>query len=258
MISLAEQQRLFALALRSDDTVDSIDRLQIDPGKGELTAEQRISIYRNHHRTSLAAALVTHFPTVVALIGGDAFDQLAADYVRQAPPNDPRLAFYGDGFADFLAIDSRLAALPYLADTARLDWALIKGQIAADHPAFMAADLAGISGDLLGDLCFGLHPAASLISSPYPLLDIRRLANGVAEPASTVDLAAGPSHLLVLRQNGEMVWQVLDEATSRFVTAIAAGTPLGVAADLTDEKLLPMLIGRFLVSGAFCRISLTD
>src|SRR5260221_4103352 len=77
MISLAEQQRLFALALRSDDTVDSIDRLQIDPGKGELTAEQRISIYRNHHRTSLAAALVTHFPTVVALIGGEALILIA-------------------------------------------------------------------------------------------------------------------------------------------------------------------------------------
>src|SRR5258707_9031694 len=107
MTSLAEQQRLFSLALRGGDAVGEIEPLQIDPAKGELTAEQRISIYRNHHRTSLAAVLVTHFPTVVAFIGGDAFDQLAADYVRQAPPKDARLAFYGDGFADFLAIDSR-------------------------------------------------------------------------------------------------------------------------------------------------------
>jgi hypothetical protein len=255
MTRLAELQCDFAASLRHGADGDESDpaSLLLDPGSGELTGAQRIGIYRHHHRNSLAAALTTHYPTIVALIGAEAFDTLAADFVRVAPPRDARLAFYGAGFADFLAEDSRVVDLPYLADSARLDWALVKGQIAAGDATITAATLATIEAEQLGDLRCRLHPAASLIISAYPLLQIRRLARDNEGQATTVDLAAGGTSLLVLRQQGDMVWQELDQAASRFVAAIAAGLPLGDAAALVDEALLPGLIGRYLLSGALCQ-----
>jgi hypothetical protein len=255
MTRLAELQRQFAVSLRQGTDGDDSDPavLFLASGSDELTAAQRIGIYRHHHRSSLMAALTTHYPTILALIGAAAFDVLAADFVRAVPPDDARLACYGAGFADFLVADPRLADLPYLADSARLDWALIKGQVAATEAAITAADLAAIDAAQLADLRCRLHPAASQITSVYPLLQLRRLAGDATAEAAPVDLASGGTNLLVWRQLGEMVWQELDPAASAFVTALAARQSLGEAAAQINESLLPALIGRCLLSGAFCR-----
>src|SRR6266542_3456863 len=71
-----------------------------------------------------AEALATTFPTVQALVGEDFFRMLARAFVGQSPPNQPVLAEYGAGFPAFIAGHDAARDLPYLADIARLDWAL--------------------------------------------------------------------------------------------------------------------------------------
>lgn len=264
MISLAILQRSFAAALRADavdhDAIlgDSVIR-EIATMPGDLAATRRLSIYRNHHRLSLTAALATHYPSIRAVIGEEAFEQLALDFVVQFPPQDARLACYGAGFATFLAAEARLSDLAYLVDVARLDWALIQAQIADDDRAMLVPDLAAFGEDLSA-MRFRLHPAATLIRSHYPLLAIRHLAlsaerqageGQAGETDEMVDLDAGGCDLLVLRQAGSPTWLILAEEARTFLSALAMGIPMGDAATLVNTGRLPLLMARYLLSGGF-------
>jgi len=255
MTGLAVLQRSFAAALRADPAgdygmVEGGLAQAIAATSGDLTAGQRLGIYRNHHRLSLAAALAAHYPSVRAVIGDEAFDQLALDFVAQFPPRDARLACYGADFAAFLAAETRLSDLRYLADVARLDWALIQAQIADDDRAVLAPDFAAFGEDLSA-IRFRLHPAATLIRSYYPLLAIRHLALSAEGQAETVDLDAGGCDLLVLRQEGSPAWLILDEEARTFLSALEMGIPLGDAATLVATDRLPQLMARYLLSGGF-------
>jgi len=254
MKALAVLQQAFAGALRaSGDLAGSEIAAAIASDARELSAGQRLGIYRNHHRLSLAAAIATHYPTMRGIVGDEAFDQLAADYVAQFPPTDACLALYGEGFARFLERDPRLGDLPYLGDVARLDWALIQAQIAPDLPAVTAEDLTSWGADLAAAR-FRLHPAATLIRSSYPLLAIRRLALSSNAAAEAVDLASGDCNLLVLRQGADVVWLPLANDAFLFLSALAGGAALMEAAYEVDTANLPKLLAVYLAGGGFCSL----
>ena len=89
--------------------------------------------------------------------------------------------------------------LPYLADVARLDWAL---NLAFHAPAGGRLARRGPGGhatDRLPSLPLALAPATALIGSPYPL-DRIWTASQPGAPADPVDLDGGGAHLLVLRR----------------------------------------------------------
>jgi hypothetical protein len=241
--ALAELQRAFAGAVRGASAAS--DSLGIaDAG---LAAERRIAVYRNHHRISLAAALAANFPTVAALLG-PTFDNVALDFVATLPPAEPCLGAYGAGFAAFLEGERRLAALSYLGDTARLDWAFNTAERADDVSAFGPADLERWSRHGLAELRLAAHPSLSLLRSPYPLLRIRDVA---LRGGPDVSLDEGGVLLMTWRRADMVECAALDPATFRFIQALSIGEPLAVAAgDLPPERLAKIL-ARYVLSGAF-------
>jgi hypothetical protein len=240
---LADLQRSFAGAVRSA----SVAAGQLDIVADGVAPERRLSIYRNHHRISLAGALAANFPTVAALLG-ETFANVAADFVAALPPAEPRLAAFGDGFATFLEREPRLVGLPYLGDVARLDWASNKAERADDIPAFGAADLERASRRGLGDLCLSGHPSLSVLRSDYPLLKIRDLACGTGE---RVSLEQGGVVLMVWRNGQAVECAALDAATHRFVAALSVGGPLGIAASELPAERLAGILAQYVLTGAF-------
>ena len=95
-----------------------------------IPAAARLRVHRHHVRDSLVAALAATFPTVRAVVGEDFFRRLAHAFVAATLPVQPVLAEYGAGLPDFLGAYPSAAALPYLADIARLDEALNDGETA--------------------------------------------------------------------------------------------------------------------------------
>ncbi|HVI91647.1 MAG TPA: hypothetical protein VM659_25345 [Dongiaceae bacterium] len=77
----------------------------------------------------------------------------------------------------------------------------------------------------------------------------------LADPQNeaSVDLAAGGCDLLIWRQGNDVIWQLLDRPALNFVTALAAGSPLGEALAGIADSALSAIITSYLVSGAFCR-----
>ena len=119
-LALRDLQAAFAAHLVGGDGADLAAEVVGDRSR----AAARLRIYRHHMLDSLASALAATFPTVQALVGADFFRGLARAFVGQSLPSQPVLAGVRRGLP---GLHRRLRAgrgLPYLADIARLDWAL--------------------------------------------------------------------------------------------------------------------------------------
>ena len=241
---LAELQRDFVRALRGDAL--AIRELEIEAAG--IGADRRVAVYRNHHRISLAGALAANFPTVVQVIGEQAFDALASSFLAIDPPRDTCVAAYGAGFPAFLESDPRARSLIYLGDVARLDWAMNLAERADDVAAFTSAHLAALDEAQLENLRLKPHPALTLLSSPYPLLRIRDVAAGVEEGIS---LDEGGIDLMIWRKAGAVTRAALDRAAFDFVQALANGRTLAEATQGIAPQRLPDLLAHYVLSDAF-------
>lgn len=152
----------------------------------------RFDIHRRHFIRSLTASLEKTYPGVVNLVDGRFFAFAADSFIRAHPPASPCLFEYGAALPDFLEVFPACASLPYLADVARMEWAM--------HRVFHSEDV----GDdaLPASLC--------LFSSRWPVDAIWRVAMGRAD--GPVDMNAGKAWVLIYRDKVEVKFESLSHA----------------------------------------------
>src|SRR5207302_1278637 len=78
--------------------------------------------------------LASTFPVIKRLVGAAFFDAACEHFVRGHPSTRGDVNHYGCEFAAFLESYAPARALAYLADVARLEWAIDQANIAADAP----------------------------------------------------------------------------------------------------------------------------
>jgi hypothetical protein len=192
-----------------------------------IPAAARLRVYRHHVITSLVAALGATFATVRAVVGGDFFASMARAFVVQSPPAGPVLSEYGAGFPAFVQDWPAAAGLAYLADVARLDWALNVAYNTPDSPGLTADHLAAVPPERLAHLRPGLRPGVSLLASPYPIDRIWALNHG--DDGDTVDLDSGGVRLLVFPRDDDAAFAALEDGAAALLTALQGGQSLGAA-----------------------------
>jgi hypothetical protein len=232
MLALPELQRAFAAAILADQPAPLAGIVQA----GGIAPERRIQVYRNNSLITLGEALKATFPVICRLVDERFFDYAARAFILAHPPRQPRLADYGDGFADFLAGFEPAQTLPYLPDVARLEWA-INAAYHADHREPLRPEvIAAIPVDDYPGLTFTLDPACAVLRSPYPVDELWR-ANQPERDGSGVDLGGGECRLLVHRVDDDVRLQRLGAGEHAMTAALAAGHTLGdaFAAALAEE-----------------------
>ncbi len=120
MPALRDLQSAFLRAMLGPDEPQLLEALV---GDG-LLPTVRLQMYRHHVLTSLTEVLQVTFPVICRLVDERFFRYAADAYIRQSPPEAPCLFEYGAHFPAFLATFPPCRALVYLADVARLEWAL--------------------------------------------------------------------------------------------------------------------------------------
>jgi len=161
------------------------------------TATRRYNVYRNNATVSLIDALATIYPAVQRITGVDFFRAMARFHVRATPPTSPLLFEYGRDFPDFIEQYEHAQAMPWLADTARIERAWLDAYHAADAKPLPPAALAAVPGERLGELVFTAHPATRVIRSRYAAVTIFA-ANRSHEPVGEID-ASLPEDALITR-----------------------------------------------------------
>jgi hypothetical protein len=226
MRTLPELQAGFASAVLREDARAVADLIV---GDG-LAPDARVQVYWNHIFSSLTETLETTYPVVCRLVDRRFFGFAADRYIRSHPPAGPCLFEYGATFPDFLASFPSCAGHPYLADIARLEWAMNSALHAEDAPAMTRAALAVVPADDVGRLALRFDPSAAWLRSPWPVDLIWRANQAGADPDASVDLAAGGVMLEIRRQDDVVSLRRLDAAEFAFRAALGQGLTLETAA----------------------------
>lgn len=224
------------------------------PALRAVTAQAAFEVYRNTVLKGCIDALCANFPSVERLVGTQWFRAAAAIHARQTPPEDARLVYYGEGFADFLAAFEPARELPYLAGVARLD-RLWTEAFAAPQEA--ALDLASLAGMTASDLAHArLTPRASVRwrwFGEQPIYSLWR-CNREALPIPEALPWQGEGVLLVGHAEG-VRWQPLEVGGCVFLDACCTGHDLERASALALEAQPDLdftaLLGRLLDASAF-------
>ena len=106
---------------------------------------ERLAIYRRAVFANYRNALGATYPVVKKLVGEPFFHAAVDAFVLAHPSVSGDLNVYGGEFGAFLAGYGPAAALPYLPDVARLEWAMDEASRAADDDASPDAVLAAFA-----------------------------------------------------------------------------------------------------------------
>ena len=197
---------------------------------GGIDPARRLAIYRNNFSAVLTNALRRSYPAVHRLVGDDCFDGTARAFIEDQPPQRANLDDYGAGFAEFLAQFPPVAALGYLPEVARIEWAVVHALHAPDAVPLDLARLAALTSDEQARVRFAPHPSAAMLHAVHPADAIWRAVLMQDEAAlAAVDPASGAVWLLVHRAESGVDVRRLSEDAWRFTAALFAGRPLHAA-----------------------------
>lgn len=237
LAALQQAYRDYLLEGRSDSLAEAIVADAFD-------AEERLRIYRNNFLIGLGEALKANFPVTMRLLGEDFFAQAARAFVLQAPPARPCLFEYGEGFAEFLETLPDLAALPYVAEMARFEFARIGAHHAPVEALLSDAEIARVPPEALADLPIRLAAHVRLLDLRYPVAALWE-AHQRAEPdLAAIDMAPRPHALLVCRPQRALVTQEIGPDALAFLAAARQPTTLARAAEPCGSEMDPDRLGR--------------
>jgi hypothetical protein len=190
---------------------------------------RRFAVYRNNVVAGLRKALRTRFPVVEKIVGEEFFAAMALVFVNEQPPRSPQLAIYGDEFPAFIAAFEPARELPYLADVARLEAARTRSYHAADVTPIGADHFATLDAHAVGAIRIEMHPSIGIVRSAYPIVTIWAMNSGEQELAPIENWRGEDA--LVSRPYLEVQVRALPLGGAAFLLALAAGRPLGQAAE---------------------------
>jgi hypothetical protein len=217
----------------------------------------RLGIYRNTFASVLVNALRLSYPAVHRLVAAECFEGAARFFMEEQPPQCANLDDYGAGFPEFLARFPPVAALIYLPDVARLEWAVSRALHAQDAEPLDIARLAALTEDEQAPVRFAPHPSAGLVRADHPADSIWRAVLAQDDAAlAAIDPAAGPVWLLVHRAETGVEVSPLSERAWYFTAALFAGRTLHEALDEAQCAEAQAVLAEHLAAGRFTGFSL--
>lgn len=222
-----------------------------------LFATPAFAVYRNTWRKALVDALGDAYPVVAALIGPDAFQAIALQFIGKRAAPSPILANWGQGFADFIVAHDLNKDVPYLADVARLERLATEAHLSADANSLDPAQFIDFL-EALGDDDVALHPAARFAWFETPAVTIWEAHQrpGQLDSFAPDWVAEGA---LVTRPEGAVVITRIDRETYLLLAGIQAGDALLTAAETATKASQFSDINAILVllakSGAFVNLA---
>lgn len=200
-----------------------------------------LAAYRGNGRAHACNALHVQFPTVLAMLGAETFDALCAHYWRACPPRRGDLAWVGEELPAFLETLKTLDEWPWLADCARLDWAV--WQISGASPAkFSENDLHQLIDGDPGRLSLKLSASVRRLPSVWPIVTLyeaHHLEHPDWEAVARAIAQNRAQTAWIWRPHGDFATtpavELIDTASDRWLAALDAGQTLDEALDSAAE-----------------------
>ncbi len=225
-MKLAELQQAFFTAVMTQQTLPSHFLMGNDEQQ-----QQALQIYRDSIQGARLKSLEKVFPCCLALVGHDYFQQLALHYIATTPAMQPDINQAHQGFAAFIEQYAPAHSLPYLAEMAGFEyqWQQVFDQATTVTPAEDLSLALTIAADTIQ---LSLLPGIQLVSSQYPLIELRQLCLGLTSQELTLECY--PRYYVIYRVNQQIAAQSLDFASWQIVQLLTDSLSL---ADLCQRYI---------------------
>lgn len=166
----------------------------VEPGlAGSVAERERGCVAYRANAAALAARVLTAaYPTVAQLLGGESLAALARAYWHRQPPQRGDMHSWGAGLPEAIQADPQLRGEAYLADVARLDWAVhCAGAAEDDEGPTLGLELLASSDP--AQLLLRLRAGSAVLVSPHPIVEIWQAHQQpeLGNPFQALDEAAG-------------------------------------------------------------------
>lgn len=131
--SLFDLQNRFQKTLRNSSGLD--EALAAEKGAARIlnwiledssaSARERLAVYYDAYFLRLLDSLAHDFPTLKKVLGNEDFQRLCADYLGENPSRFKSLSLVGQRLPDFIREHPLSRKFYFLADLARLEWAVL-------------------------------------------------------------------------------------------------------------------------------------
>ncbi|PWB84157.1 MAG: DUF2063 domain-containing protein [Methylocystaceae bacterium] len=247
-MKLAELQAMFQAGVLAG--LESDGASVLDSVKNSKRADRAtlFGVYVNAYHVRLTEFLIDDFPALRALLGEDAFDALAADYIASEPSRQRNARWYTARLPDFMRASEKWRDRRAV-DVALLERALTDAFDAPEAAALSLDALASFESALWPRVAFAFHPSLILLELRAGTLATHEAATaGEALPAPR----DGEEKVAVWRSNEDSVYCEMEADEFLVLSLAAAGHAFGdicqMAAFRDSGDAAPERIAQFLTS----------
>ncbi len=225
-----------------------------DSGNALEFMSEAFSIYQNNIFSGLTKALNSNYPVIHKLIGDEFFNAMARQYIHTCPSTSPDLNQYGETFAEFISSFKPAESLPYLSDTAQLEWAWHRIYNAPHTPLFPFEKFATTISDP-ENILFLLPPSSTLLSSAFPIHEIweTNFKNATSENEILL-LPEKTFYFLIWRHHFDMRIDILTQPEWQILSLIQQRYTLAQLSEIFPS-LLEKSLPKFIQNGWICDFS---
>ncbi len=232
MSSLIDQQRALQHAITSAREAGGLLR-------GLSGRQPMLGVYQHAYMARLIGALRDNFGVLPQVMGDEAFDALAAEYVTAHPSRHASIRWFGDQLPAFMQENEALVPHAALVDLARMEWGLRGAFDAADAVAIDASALAAVAPEQWAGLRFTLLPSVQLLAMQWAVEPVWKAMQSVeAGSGEEPELPEPQEHdhaLLVWRQGLENRWRSIDPTHAALLRAVIRGCTFGELCEMAAE-----------------------
>ncbi|MEK8049319.1 putative DNA-binding domain-containing protein [Ideonella sp. DXS22W] len=197
-----------------------------------------LQAYRDNAAAMADRVLAGACSVLAGALGPQAAAVLARQAWRRAPPHAGDLDDWtglGDLLPVLIAEAPPLVDQPWLADLARLEWAVHQAERAADAPEGPPEGLDGLAAPDAPLRRLQLRPGTTLLALQWPVAALWQRARAEPDALPGGCGPAAPEAVLVWRQGWRATVQPLAAGDAAFTAAVLAGQALGPALDAAAQ-----------------------
>jgi hypothetical protein len=185
-----------------------------------LSAQQSINIYGSSIKAAFLDVLTTTFPVCKKIVGDEFFKNMAKCYIDQQASFSTNIDHYGKFFPEFIRNFSPTQSLPYLGDTAELEWLLQCVAEGEDYISDTLASLQDIPVEKQPNIIFNTANNSILFSSAYPIHKIWEFNQDTYTGPEQLHLDDQPCFLIIWRPQDLPLFEVITESQWQLLTIL--------------------------------------
>lgn len=204
MIDLRQWQATLAGAVLGEESAKNamaLKRIAERPGADRAT---RLAVYVQAYRLRGSEVLRGDFAALAHLVGDDAFDRLAGDYLAAHRSTHPSIRWLGRDFARFLESNDEPV---WQVDLARFCWSIGEALDAADQKAVEATELTELAPAHWPGLKLRFHASFHLLTGTFDVAKSWQQAEDTGDCRTAPDALPYPVTWAIWRDpQGDVRW----------------------------------------------------